>query len=488
MERGKVKAYLTIYLTLLITVLLTVVMALFAGVRKNTVRMEEELALNTAGYSVLAEYDRELSEQYDLFFIDTSYGGSYPAIEEIGAHVKDYANRNLQNTNLFDSRLSLIGVQEAEIATDCGGEVFRKQIMDYEENYLGIEILEELLSEYSSFGESEINEEELLKRRDENEEKLANAEPPVRKVEKERYNEEGKKTETFEEEEEVPIEDPAAHVNELRKKGVLNLVMEDTSKISGKAVRLEEYVSRRSNRLQGTGLLQEKREEGSFLTKSKEKMLLNAYVFQKYGYYGKPKENAALEYQVEYLLGKKSSDVENLRAVVKKLLMFREAANAVYLYGDTAKRTEISAMAASISAVTVAPYLQPVIETSILFAWAYIESIQDVKLLLEGGKVPLIKETLDWQTDLKSILDFSGGSVEKDRTRGFTYQQYLSLLLLAEKEENLLFPMMDVIEMDIRKTAYHENFRMDGCVSGFRIAAEFEDSSENCSFLRAYYY
>lgn len=94
----KLKAYLTVYLALSLTVLLALVMALLAGVKKNTIRMEEELALDTAGYSALAEYDQELLKQYDLFFIDTSYGGREPDIAEIGGHIKQYANKNLENT------------------------------------------------------------------------------------------------------------------------------------------------------------------------------------------------------------------------------------------------------------------------------------------------------------------------------------------------------------------------------------------------------
>lgn len=484
----KVKAYLTIYLAMLLTVLLAVIMALLAGVKKNTIRTEEEFALDTAGYSTLAEYDKELLEQYDLFFIDTSYGSREPDIEEIGDHIKRYANKNLGNTKLFNSRMSLVGIQDVEIATDQKGTVLKQQIVEYEENYFGIEALEKLFKEQGLFGAEDIKGRELLKKRDENAANLAAEKPPTKTVEKERYNEETGEMERYEEEEEVPIEDPAAYVNELRKSGILNLLIDDSLKISDKKVNIENYVSHRSDILQGSGLLQEKIKETSFLAESKEKILLNAYIFQKYGCYGDEKENAALSYQVEYLLGKKGSDVENLKAVAGKLLLAREASNAAYLYSDEVKRAEIAAMAASVSAVAFAPYLQPLLETSILFAWAYIESIQDVKVLLAGGNIPLLKNKGDWQTDLSSILHFTGAPIGGKETRGLSYQQYLSMLLLLEREEVLLFSMMDVMEMDIRKTLYHENFRMDGCVSGFRVAAKFEDDSGGCNFLRAYYY
>lgn len=484
----KSRAYLTIYLTLSLTVLIAVVMALLTGIKKNTVRMEEELALDTAGYSALAEYDRELLKRYDLFFIDTSYGTAHPEPEKIGDHIKNYANKNLRDTKLLESRLARIGIQDAEVATDCGGGVFKRQIIEYEENHFGLEALENLLPEEWMQSSQETDQEEWTKKREENERQLSEAEPPTRTVEKQRYSEETGEIETYEEEEEVPIEDPASYVNELRKKGILSLVVEDPSKISSKAVRTEEYVSHRSNPMQGTGILQERQQGGSFLEKSKEKILLQAYIFQKFGYYGQEKENSALDYQVEYLIGKKASDTENLRAVVRRLVLMREAANAAYLYGNSTKRAEIAAMAGTVSAVALAPYLQPLLETSILFAWAYIESIQDVKLLLEGGRVPLVKTTSAWQTDLDSILDFAGADVDREGTEGLTYDQYLGLLLFLQKDEDLLFPMMDVMEMDIRKTAYHENFRMDGCISGFRIRADFGGSSGDCSFTRAYYY
>lgn len=485
----KIKAYLTIYLTLSLTALLAVAMVLLAGIRKNTARMEEELALDTAGWSVLAEYHQELFRQYDLFFIDTSYGSSYPAVEAIGEHIKSYANRNLQNTNLIDARLELIGIQDAEIAADHGGQVLKRQIVEYEENYFGLDELENLLSKFEITGQEQIAEKDLLKKRDENERRLASEPPPVKKVTKKRYHLDTGKTEMIEEEEEVPIENPAAYVNDLRNKGILSLVVSDPAKISGKGISPEEYLSCRWDILQGTGILQERIEAGGALTEVKEKILLDAYIFQKFGYFGQEKEGAGLDYQVEYLLEGKGTDTENLKAVVNKLLLFREAANAAYLYGDAAKMAEISAMAASVAAVAVAPYLQPLLETSILFAWAYIESVQDVKLLLSGGKVPVIKAASDWQTSLSSILDFKGGTVSEGTSRGLNYQQYLSMFLLTKRENELLFSMMDVMEMDIRRTAYNENFRMDGCVSGFRAAAEFADTGGgNCSFLRTYYY
>lgn len=487
--KEKIKGYLTIYLALSLTALLAIVMVLLIGIKKNTTRMEEELALDTAGWSALSEYHQELLKQYDLFFIDTSYGTCYPGIDTIGEHVKNYADKNLRNTGLTDGRVKLVGIQEASVATDDGGEVIKQQIIEYMENYYGIEDLEKLIGKYEAALPGQVTgEKELMKQREENEERLRNEPPPKKTVTKSRYNAENGKTETYKEEEEVPIENPAEHVNNLRNAGVLNLVTENPAELSKSNVFVEQYISHRTDRLQGTGILEEKREKSTLLGDFKNRALIHAYIFQKYGYYGHEKENSQLAYQVEYLIGKKSSDIENLKAVVHKLLLVREAANAAYLYQDAQKRAEIAAMASSVAAVTVAPYLEPLLETSILFAWAYVESLQDVKLLLEGEKIPIMKTAGEWRTGLNRILDFENGFAGGKSSKGLDYEQYLTMLLYLEGEQGLLFSMMDVMEMDIRKTAYNENFCMDSCVSGFRLAVEFESSDGTCVFNRAYYY
>ncbi len=485
----EVKGYLTIYLALSLTALLAVIMALFAGIRKNTLRMEEELALDTAGWSALAEYHQELFKQYDLLFIDTSYGSSYPAVEAISEHVKYYANRNLQDTCLIEGRVKQIGIQEASVATDNGGTVLERQIIEYMDNYLGIEGLERIFSEYELTLPGQITDEsELLKQRDENEARLDSEPPPVKKVTKSKYNPETKEVEEYEEEEVVPIENPADRVNSLRNAGVLNLVVKEPDKLSSNVVAINEYVSHRAERMQGTGMLEGKVKRTSILSDMKRRVLLQEYIFQKFGYFGHKKEGANLEYQVEYLLGKKDSDIENLKTVVHKLLLFREAANAVYLYNDAQKQAEIAAMASGVAAVTLAPYLQPMLEVSILFAWAYVESLQDVKLLLEGGRIPVMKTAADWHTGLNSILDFENSLVSRDSSTGLNYQQHLNMFLYLENKQELLFSMMDVMEMDIRKTDCNENFRMDGCVSGFRVSVEFEGYDDICSFDRIYQY
>ncbi len=483
----RLKGYLTVYLTLLLSLLLAVVMVLVEGVRRNTMRTETELAMDTAGQSALAEYHQELLRQYDLFFIDTSYGGVNPGAAALGEHIRHYANKNLQDTAFLDCRMSQVSVYDMAVATDDGGSVLEHQIVSYMEDYLGIDGIKKLLSSYYEAQPEQLKTEEKIKERDDNERRLDSEPTPVKRTRKTRKNHETGETEEYIEEEEVPIENPADYVNDTRNRGVLNLVVEEPEKLSNVKVPLEQYVSSRSGLMEGAGLAEEN--NISVISELERKLLLSAYIFQKYGYYGAEKEGARLAYQVEYLLGKKSSDIENLKAVVNRLLLLREAANAAYLYTDAQKRAEITAMAAAVAAVAVSPHLQPLLEASILFAWSYVESLQDVKILLNGGKVPLVKTKADWHTDLDSILGYENSIQKKESARGLSYQQYLNMFLYLEEKQELLFRMMDVMEMDIRKTDYNENFRMDACVSAFRVSASVESTiGYSCTIDRKYSY
>ena len=134
----------------------------------------------------------------------------------------------------------------------------------------------------------------------------------------------------------------------------------------------------------------------------------------------------------------------------------------LYLWNCPEKRSEVLIMAEAISAAILMPELIPVIEMSILLGWAYGESVSDVKTLLKGGKVPLLKEDSDWKTDINAALNNSGDSVNVQE-RGLSYEDYLAVFMLLEKEDVLSMRAMDLVEANIRKTRGNGAFRLDAC-------------------------
>lgn len=67
------KGYITVYLSLVTGILLSLLLTVIEGVRMHTIRTQTECVMDMAMDSALAEYHREMLEQYELFFIDMKY-------------------------------------------------------------------------------------------------------------------------------------------------------------------------------------------------------------------------------------------------------------------------------------------------------------------------------------------------------------------------------------------------------------------------------
>ena len=108
------------------------------------------------------------------------------------------------------------------------------------------------------------------------------------------------------------------------------------------------------------------------------------------------------------------------------------------------------------------PELTPLLEGAILLAWAYAESVYDVRTLFAGGKVPLLKNKETWHYSLTAALH---GDL-KDRAqegKGLDYQDYLRIFMMTVNTDTLTARAMDMVEADIRKTSGNSAFRLDGC-------------------------
>ena len=163
-------------------------------------------------------------------------------------------------------------------------------------------------------------------------------------------------------------------------------------------------------------------------------ILFGQYLLKKLGNYRRPAA-AGLNYQVEYILGGKNSDRENLKSVAGKLLVIRQGVNMAYLLSDSGKRIQVETLALAIASGFLIPPAAAVIEAALIFCWAFAESILDVRELFAGGHVPLIKNSSDWQlslSNLPNILDKLDSS-RKDAGNGMSYEDYLQVLLMAKE-------------------------------------------------------
>lgn len=462
MRRGA----LTVMLSLVLTIMLSLILTVIEGARISAIRMKFECVADIGMDSVLAEYHRELLRQYDLLFVDMSYGGTSPSIAATQSHLKTYMQKNYetgQASGWFGSRDFLAmdaqeaSITEYSIASDQGGEVLKRQVTDYMRDYPDGLLLDAVSGWVSDI--KVLEGRDIEGERHGYEAQISEIGLPVQEVEEGVF-------------EEVPLNNPADVANATRSSGVLNLVLENTQEISKVKVDLSEYISAR-NCMQGTGVCAEAEE----LTGAANDLVFQEYLFRKCGFYGEELEKSLLKYQIEYIIAGEASDWMNLEEVAKKLLLWREVSNVMYIMSDSAKIAEAEAMAAALTAVTLQPALFVPVQYTILFAWAYVESLMDVRTLLSGGKVPLFKTAQDWKCGINSILDVRG-SLSADageNQNGLSYEEYLRVMLFLMNDKTRTMRAMDIMEMDIRTTPGNAHFRMDGCFDTFR--AELSVSS-----------
>ncbi len=452
------KGYITVFLTLSLTLILSLVFTVIEGARISAIRMRFECVADIGMNSVLAEYHRELLEQYDLLFVDMSYGGSHANIGNTEAHLKNYMQKNFCAEGGIGSgardflamSADSVHIGQYSIASDDQGGVLKRQITDYMSDYPLGAILEKIDLGRSELGHYGLETRDVGAERARYEAEIDEIGLPVEEVEEGVF-------------EEVPLDNPADAANATRSSGVLNLVLENPSEVSAVKINVNDYISHRSP-MQGTGICK----DAAAISGEPNESVFQVYLFEKCGYYNEEMEKSLLKYQIEYILAGQDVDWENLEYVAKRLLRWREAANVIYILSDSAKVAEAKAAAAALAAVAMCPALLEPVAYTILFAWAYVESLQDVKTLLSGGRVPIMKTAADWKTGIGSLLDVRGSLSADSGGRGLNYKDYLQIMLFLQDREKRTFRAMDIMEMDIRRTPGNARFRMDACFDTYQ--------------------
>ena len=87
-------------------------------------------------------------------------------------------------------------------------------------------------------------------------------------------------------------------------------------------------------------------------------------------------------------------------------------------------------MAETVATAIGMPFLTPVAQAVIIEAWALTEAVIDVRQLLNGEKVPIVKNSENWNSSIKNIGTFEDG--RKNNT-GLTYTQYLQTMIMTQK-------------------------------------------------------
>lgn len=480
MEKNlKKDGYVTVYLSLSLLVMLSLIFTLIEGIRIQTIRFQTECVMDMGLSSIFAEYHRKLWEQYDLLAMDTTYGYEQADEERTASHLIQYMNMNFiaAGSNRIPGYKDLTAMHadnavlsDISYLSDGKGMVLKYQIIQFMKEKTGISFAEEWIPE--NFLEKESGYGGLESQRNSNHGLIDEILRTLNEAKEE-------------DEEEITISNPADQVESIRAGSLLSMAAKNSRDISCKNVAISSYISHR-NVKEGAGL-----KEGQALPAGLvEKVLFQQYLWDKCGFYHKGREESALSYQLEYLLYGKGSDIENLEAFIKQVFKIRYVINAAHLFSSSSKMAEASSMAAAVVAGISSPQLYEAVKITILFAWCYAESVQDMRILLDGKAVAAIKSDSTWNVPLSELLMFTS-SLDSYHApeNGTTYKDYLKSFLFVKEEDVLRMRLMDLMEMDIRKTMGNQHFKMDACI--YQLKAQVNVSSKygyGYSILREYSY
>lgn len=489
---------ITVYLSLIFSVILTLIAGSLQSVRMAYARVLTAAAAEQGLYSVFSRFDRKLLEEYELFFLDGGCGTGiwqpgnlYQTAEETVSWVLG----NGEEDRMLDGFSSALRLESGSItsyylATDNHGEEFFRQVCEAMRQNLGVYGIQQL--------SEKIREQETIWKEQENQgesgsldQSLEEYDQAVREAEEIQKEEQASgtdqgDTDTGEVSADVPegFVNPLEVIRRIREMGVLSLVLPSGASVSGTEVRTDEFVSERSLQ-QGFQTVSTERN-----VELVDKLLLNEYLLWKFPCYTKEQENGGMQYQVEYAVAGKNSDQENLKSVAGQLLAAREAANLVHIFASPQKRSQVNAMAATIATSLALPVASGILAAALAACWAFAESILDVRELLDGGKVALVKNDASWQLTLENLPKILEGldSMRKSSDHGLDYQSYLRLLLLAGDPDEINGRTMDLVEYNMRNRLGVSGFCLDHCIFSMGIRFQVTMGRQKLDIERSYNY
>lgn len=456
------KGSLSVFFALILTFVMALTFSLAELIRVHSILNAAEEVTEASAESAFSEYNKYLWDQYKILAVDLGYMTGNRGTGMMEEHLKRFASDNANpKSGLKFTRISASEavVENYGLLTDYGGAAVLYEGAAALRGCIASDAIDGIVGNTNSIsveekdpdgdvnsGKSSINE---MKAAMEAEKEAANAE--------ERPPSEWAQVEP-EEVEDNPL-DAFDRIKEMMAAGVLaTLISEEPS---AELIDTSNSVERRS--LQ-TGTSGEAAQAGEL-----DKILYCQYLISSMSYYGHDMGHDGIDYEVEYILAAKDSDKENLAAIAERLLLVREAVNVGAILSDGNLRSQVTSMATILS--SFAPAIQPIVEVALIAAWAYIESVVEVRALLANGKVASLKNSSNWNTDLWHLSNYFDVNCKAANVEGgISYKAYLRTFLALESREKIAFRSCDVFENALHTqseyaSSYTDNMIFKGDIS-----------------------
>lgn len=480
---------ITVYLSLMLIIVLSLIGTLVESARLQGAIVQAQSVSDLALYSLFGEYNREMLEQYDLFVIDGGYGKSKFDKDKMNSILKQYMEYNVnqtvdfkffQNADLW--RIQPVGVSGNQyvLASDGNGEVIYQAALDYMKDTYGIHFAESVLPQLSDADQIKQLEANYEDGNTKSASDMCNLQ-----TEKDAYRERYQEAVKQAEENGTAVtmappneqENPVDSINGSKPSLLLLYVYPHPEQLSAKSISLKGLPSHR--KLPQNGWDSQKNSNGVL-----DPVLFGEYLLKKMpNALEQAEDKLPLEYQLEYILCGKKSDVENLEGVANRLLLFRESMNFAYLLTDGEKEAEALALATALIGYLANPLLVEALKYALLIAWSFAESVIEVKELFAGKKVPFLPNYNTWKLSLSQITTYKDYvPSETKEENGLDYKGYLRLLLTIESKEKKKMRCMDMMESVIKMKSGNQNFSIDNCFCAMNMQASYHIESMFLNF------
>lgn len=458
----RMRAGITIYMSLSLVIMTGLFLALLESARvyglKAHSRMESELLME----SKMAEYNPTLYADYHLYFLEANTDGALE-LNPLEESMYRLGNENLTvggkqqatTVDFYEMKLDSDIITEYQLATDWTGASYRKQVAEYMKQTI-------LLSELERYYEQAMQSQDMQDEAEQIDEKIEHADRKISEIEA--LEDVDSEDMTGLEDGDITMKDitvtpelmqqakqtenPLEKVKEMKNTGILSLVVDDVSELSELAIDTTDDISKRS-------LYQGNYKTEDTTSEFAEGLFFREYMLREFGNYRSQENSGVLKYAQEYLIAGKTTDKDNLTAVVERLLAVREVVNYLHIRKDPEKIALAHAMAVAIGGVSLNPIVIAVIKEGILAAWAFTDSVEDVRILLNGGRVPFLQKA--------------------DGTdHGLCYEDYLRIFLYLTGEEKLVMRSLNYMEKDVRLKSGQEQFRMDCMISAMKVVYTYQ--------------
>lgn len=499
----KVKGSITIFLSLALLFVIALIGSLLESAR---VTVAGEIALDNsylAEQNILAEYQRELWNDYHVFFVDASLlNGEEGAVKLANSYMDKMMPGG--KGDYLGTTASFTSLSFKENMTENNCYFFAKQAAAYMKYGAAAGVGKKLINNANLIKTAEDGTDTLrkgLKIKVEAEKKLIELEREKKKIEEKANDikkgaenikeiigtevhaqsksgllgiEEAKRSESSNQIHTKMVEKPKAMAKKIEVQK--SEVQDDTPKYTEKEVAdaKKKYKESQKNLDDATGDGSAGGTLGFFISGDKkvskrkissttwndvktekegktdlvEKGFLILYAKAHFkNFLSKVKEDdkkEALRYGLEYLIAGKESDEANLSSVANRIFGLRTIVWYGYFLTRKDKMAEAEAIAAAIASVLALPAAIEIIKYGIVMGWSMDEARKEVKSLLKGEDIPLLP-----------------GKSEGVKLK---YQSFLdSFLVIASGK--LPVRMVKLIEQNI-KLRYYQGFRADSMFAG----------------------